>query len=473
MVTLRKRPTAGDDAAASKTPPPPPTTTTTPARAPPRRPAATTFLREAFWPTNTPVTPDYAPFVYWNALQGLSSYVRGVLSSAAVFASLGVGDNASTPLAAATLTSVRDCTGTAGGILFAYLQGSSFDAAAKQWRLFADILNDVAMALDLASPLLVARLGPAGFLLVASAAALARALVGVAAGATGAALAYHFSQGGKGAAELSAKADSRERAASIAGTVLGIGLARLVARASSGGGGGPGLSWALFAALTWLHIWANARAMRCLVLDTLTPARLELLLLPGGGAAAPLPTPEQAAALETLLPPPFERAARRARAMLLFLLVVSSRRPAVSARVRFGAPLGELLEVERRRQRAGGATTAAATPASVLAALRRRSALPDSYLVVLSRRRWGEDEVLVAVRRGCDPEARLRAFAHGLRLASGDREGEGEEREVEERAARWAVEEFERWRAEAAARGWRVDGASALLPRVADSEGEW
>ena len=439
-------------------------------------------LRDAFFPTSVDVPPDYAPFVYWNAIQGLSSYVRGVLSSAAVFASLGVGDGASTPLAAATLTAARDCAGTLGGIVFAWRQGANFEASAKQWRLFADVLNDVAMALDLASPLLVRRLGAAGFLVVASLAALARALVSVAAGATGAALTHHFARGGRGAAELSAKADSRERAASIVGTLAGVGLARLVNR-GGGSGASPLSSWLLFAALTWLHVWANVRAMRCLVLDSLTPARLELLLLLPPPLQQPtprrrLPTPEQAAALETLLPPPLRRAARR----LLRAVCGGGRAP---RRVRFGAPLGELLEAERRRlERAAGAAGKAAAvsvaPASVLAALRRRSASRD-YLVAVAAAAaaraaaaggGGGGDVLVAVRRGAGAEARLRAYAHALRLANdrGDDDGGGEQR-AEERAARWAKDEFAPWLRAAREAGWAA-AEGALLPRL-EAEGEW
>jgi hypothetical protein len=37
-------------------------------------------------------------------------------------------------------------------------------------------------------------------------------------------------------------------------------------------------AWALFAALTWVHVAANVRAMRCLVLRSLNRPRLELLL---------------------------------------------------------------------------------------------------------------------------------------------------------------------------------------------------
>ena len=38
---------------------------------------------------------------------------------------------------------VRDVAGMIGGVLFAATQGSSFDSHAKQWRLFADCLNNV------------------------------------------------------------------------------------------------------------------------------------------------------------------------------------------------------------------------------------------------------------------------------------------------------------------------------------------
>jgi hypothetical protein len=88
-----------------------------------------------------------------------------------------------------------------------------------------------AMALDLASPLV-----PGAFLLLACLGSLARAMVGVAAGATHAALTQHFAaavgargSAGAAAADLTAKADSRERAISIIGSILGMGVTHAVA----------------------------------------------------------------------------------------------------------------------------------------------------------------------------------------------------------------------------------------------------
>jgi len=147
-------------------------------------------LAAAFLPEGFPnsVTPDYASFVYWHAAQGLSSYIRGILSSHAVLRGVGVGNkvrvaawvyrfallrsphsmhstwltyvrtprhplpqpstlqNRDAPKTATALGAVfqffvRDVVGMAGGIAFAAV--GDFTAYSKQWRLFADVANDV------------------------------------------------------------------------------------------------------------------------------------------------------------------------------------------------------------------------------------------------------------------------------------------------------------------------------------------
>jgi hypothetical protein len=50
---------------------------------------------------------------------------------------------AATPLSAMFSFFVRDLAGMLGGILFASYQGSGLDSYAKQWRIFADCLNDL------------------------------------------------------------------------------------------------------------------------------------------------------------------------------------------------------------------------------------------------------------------------------------------------------------------------------------------
>lgn len=58
-----------------------------------------------------------------------------------------------TPLAAAVQWVVRDGAGMLGGLAFSTWGGSRFDADARRWRLFADVINDVGLLLDMLSPL--------------------------------------------------------------------------------------------------------------------------------------------------------------------------------------------------------------------------------------------------------------------------------------------------------------------------------
>jgi hypothetical protein len=80
-----------------------------------------------------------------------------------------------------------------------------------------------ALALDLGSPLV-----PGAFLLLASAGSIARAAVGMAGGATHTALTQHFAIANN-AAEVSAKADARERACNIVGSLVGMALTHCLA----------------------------------------------------------------------------------------------------------------------------------------------------------------------------------------------------------------------------------------------------
>lgn len=47
---------------------------------------------------------------------------------------------------------MRDVTGMVGRIAFAWARGGDMDNNAKQWRIVADILNDLALTVDLVAP---------------------------------------------------------------------------------------------------------------------------------------------------------------------------------------------------------------------------------------------------------------------------------------------------------------------------------
>lgn len=120
-----------------------------------------------------------------------------------MLAGIGVGSSVATPAAAALQMFFRDAVGQIAGLVFISVQGNTFDAYAKQWRLSADLANDVGMFLEIIIPLF-----PSRFLLLACLAAICRSITGVAGGATRAALTQHFALQGNHA-DISAKEGSQ------------------------------------------------------------------------------------------------------------------------------------------------------------------------------------------------------------------------------------------------------------------------
>uniref|UniRef100_A0A0D9Z3W5 DUF647 domain-containing protein n=1 Tax=Oryza glumipatula TaxID=40148 RepID=A0A0D9Z3W5_9ORYZ len=219
-------------------------------------------LLGAFVPEGFPgsVTPDYVPFQMWDTLQGLSTYIRAMLSTQALLGAIGVGEKSATVIGATFQWFLRDLTGMLGGILFTFYQGSNLDSNAKMWRLVADFMNDLA---------------------------------GVASGATRAALTQHFALANN-AADISAKEGSQETLA----TMLGMGLGMLLAHVTRGHALGV---WVSFLSLTIFHMYANYKAVQSLSLTTLNYERSSIMLqyfMDNGEVL----TPEQVSKQEHILP---------------------------------------------------------------------------------------------------------------------------------------------------------------------------
>jgi len=81
---------------------------------------------------------------------------------------------------------VTDGTSMVGRILFAYIQSFKLDADCKKWRLFADLINDIAIFIDLLSPYFTYY-----FTFLQCISGVFKSLVGTAGGATRAALTQH------------------------------------------------------------------------------------------------------------------------------------------------------------------------------------------------------------------------------------------------------------------------------------------
>ncbi len=260
--------------------------------APPPATAAGGLLTRTFLPAGYPasVTPDYLSFQAWDSCQGLCSYVRGTVSTAALLTAAGVGDAAASPLGATLSFLARDLTGHLCGLLFASV--ARFDAQAKQWRFAADCANNVGLALQLVAP----AAPRAAFLPLICAASVAHAVTGVAGGATRAALTAHFAAAGN-SADVAAKEGTQETAVTLLGMLLGYAVVRATSASVA-------LQWAVFLLLTVLHVYANSRAVRALRLTVLNRERLAIQVWHYSGAQQPgrALTPAEVAARESLLP---------------------------------------------------------------------------------------------------------------------------------------------------------------------------
>jgi len=227
-----------------------------------------TLLRTMFLPEGYPdtVSEDYIYYQGWDTVQAFASSISGSLATAAVLEGVGVGDETATPLAASLTWILRDGTGMVGRILFAARCGVGLDYDCKKWRLCADVLNDVAMLIEIITP----RLRKDLTLPVLCLASLARSIVGVAGGATKAAVAQHQAKN-QNMADLSAKDGSQETMVNLLALLVNLTILPVIADHKD-------LVMPLFLLLTALHIFANYKAVRSLEFGSLNLGRLSAIL---------------------------------------------------------------------------------------------------------------------------------------------------------------------------------------------------
>jgi len=231
-------------------------------------------LRTLFLPVGYPMTvgPAYLPYQLWDGLQGLCSYLRGVVSATSVFKAAGVGNAEATALSAALSWALRDGTGMIGGLVYSYFAGSYFDSHAKEFRLLlADVINDVALTLDMIAPYF----GSEGSVWILAISTIGKTICGITAGATKGHITQHFAKDGGNVADLTAKESTQETLVSLIGIIGGVWVAKLLERY---GQNNPLFwTWLLFGILTAIHVFANYKAVSLLKLTTLNPERTRIL----------------------------------------------------------------------------------------------------------------------------------------------------------------------------------------------------
>ena len=225
----------------------------------------TSRFARVFLPENYPrsVREGYLEYQLWDLLQGLTSYLRANLAIKELLTGLGVGNVAATASAGALGWIMLNGASMLGGLAFTWAFASAFCNDVRQWRLFADVINDVGLTLNMLAPLF----GERYFLLIAGCGSVCTSMCGVAAGATKAAVSHYFARGDN-LADLCAKEGSQETAVNLiglAGGYLFLGWVR------------EEWTWAAFAALTALHIVANVKAVRMIRFDVVNESRFRIL----------------------------------------------------------------------------------------------------------------------------------------------------------------------------------------------------
>ncbi|KAH9196250.1 hypothetical protein AeNC1_001769 [Aphanomyces euteiches] len=230
----------------------------------------TTLRREIsdmFLPFGYPdsVSHEYLTFQLWDTCQAMCSYLRGVLATQSVLESVGVGKESVTPLAAAIQWVMRDGSGMLGGLFFAYMVGPKFDANVKFWRLYADVINDFGLTLDMLAPFF-----PLWVTEILCVSSVCKAMCGVAAGATRSSLTAHFAKQDN-MADIAAKEGSQETFVNMCGLLGGMYFANVVNHSRQ-------TVWMAFLVLTVCHVIANYKAVSALCIPTLNVQRAFLAI---------------------------------------------------------------------------------------------------------------------------------------------------------------------------------------------------
>ncbi|XP_050310078.1 RUS family member 1 [Anthonomus grandis grandis] len=226
----------------------------------------TQFFKEIILPYGYPesVSDDYLEYQIWDTFQAFCSTIIGAFKTRAVLKGVGVGDSTANAASAAITWILKDGIGMFGRILFTWWKGSGLDCDCKKWRFFADILNDLAMFVELCLPFYTSV-----SMQVLCITSTMYAIVGVTGGATRASITHHQAIKDN-MAEISAKDGSQETIVNLIGSFGSIFLLNYFTSSKA--------EWILILLLMILHLYTNFLAVKSLVFKTFNKERLALVL---------------------------------------------------------------------------------------------------------------------------------------------------------------------------------------------------
>ncbi|OHF03611.1 hypothetical protein CORC01_00930 [Colletotrichum orchidophilum] len=234
---------------------------------PPKRKKPWQELLEIFLPDGYPhsVTDDYAEYQIYDSLQAFAGTIAGMISSRAVWEGLGVGDSLASPTGAMLIQVTRESMGRLATITFAHLFATSIEAECKAYRMACDLLTDLAMVLDCASPYFPQE---ARFVVLCLSSVL-YAASGVVGNASKSSLSGHFAKWNN-LGELNAKDASQETAISLIGMLTGTCLLWFLTNETA--------SWIVLFVLLGIHLFLNWKGVRAVHSRQLNRQRANIAL---------------------------------------------------------------------------------------------------------------------------------------------------------------------------------------------------
>jgi hypothetical protein len=223
-----------------------------------------TFL-PAGYPEKTP--SGYLPYVVFSFIQDFTTELRSILATQKILEGVGVGRTGATALSATLNFIVRDGCGMIPSLLFTASLSSRFKGDIKRWRLFADIINDVGITLEVAATLVPRQF----FLLMICLGNMCKAMCGVAAYSSNGAINMHWAKGSD-ISDLQAKLNAQYTVSSVTGLFLAAFFAKSVSNLSQM------TLWLLYSSLTIMHVYANMRCMRLIEFDYFNTERLNIAI---------------------------------------------------------------------------------------------------------------------------------------------------------------------------------------------------
>jgi len=162
---------------------------------------------------------------------------------------------------------VRDGAGMISSLVFTSLSSSKFRFDIKRWKIFADLMVDLGITLEVAATIVP----KVHFLPMICLGNVCKAMCGVAAGACGGAINLHWATGSD-ISEINAKFGAQNTISGGIGLVVGALFARSIDLVSQT------TLWKLYVSLTVFHIYANIKSMRLVAFESLNDTRMDMIV---------------------------------------------------------------------------------------------------------------------------------------------------------------------------------------------------